>query len=208
MSLSASVRVLVMVMAGAGWSSRDPVFSLITGAWRLIGTSGGLGGSGASILIVGTGGYCFFRAGGDAKVTFSVGIISGGCDDDVDADGCSSSAGDIVMSGACRMLPTSTLCDRVRGVESHRVPSSTESTLMTGTCRLISPQAGSLDVLGFSGLNSNTLALGMVSGGGFTLILGDETGEMVGDVSGEGVREDIVDEGVRVAPVGDKVSDL
>lgn len=113
------------------------------------------------------------------------------------------------------MLPTSTLCERVRGAESHRTSQtsllasqeSMSSTLIIGTGILIPPQALLAEASSFSGSKWRLFAFGMVSGGGLVLILGDDAGEMLGDVTGEGVLDESEEEGVMVAPVGDNVSD-
>lgn len=83
------------------------------------------------------------------------------------------------------------------------------STLITGTGMLIPPQALLAEVWSsFSGSKWSKFELGICNGGGLILILGDDAGEMLGDVTGEGVLDDSEEEGVMVAPVGDSVSGL
>lgn len=96
MSDSNSLCVVILI-AGVS-SSSDPVFFRI----RL---RGGIGVS--STLICGTRGTCFLRTGGEAKVTFNVGITIGGGSWEVEESG--SSADDTVISGVVISDPTSTL---------------------------------------------------------------------------------------------------
>lgn len=97
MSDSSSLSILVTVMAGAGCTSGEPLPSFVSDG-GFAGSSKTFGESGSSMLMVGTIGYCFRRAGGEANVTLSVGMMTGCfCDG---GEGGSSSAEETVMRGA------------------------------------------------------------------------------------------------------------
>lgn len=99
-SVSDSNSLCVVILIAGVSSSSDPVFSRI----RLRGGTGV-----SSTLIDGTRGTCFLRTGGEAKVTFNVGItIGGGSWEDEDEES-GSSADDTVISGVVIRDPTSTL---------------------------------------------------------------------------------------------------
>ena len=164
-----------------------------------------LSSSGPSMLMEGTRGGCLRMEGGDATVTLKVGMtMEGGMGAGGGGD---SSAGEMVMMGACRMAPTSTLCERVLGVGSQRscghgaASSAAASTRIRGTAMPEEAQTEAQEEAwqGFSEENSVSLASGMMRGGGRVFALGEDAGEVSG--------EPPPDEGVRVATEGDRESE-